>query len=352
MLVPISEIKVNPGRRAVNPDDVQDLARSIQEVGLLNPITLDKEKTLIAGLHRLEAVKLLEWTEIECTISSLEGLMAELAEIDENVVRSDLSAVESGDLLLRRKEIYETLHPETKNGGDRKSEKIRTSKCRSDFESEKSFVQDTSEKLGVAKRTVERQIQTAKNLVPEAKDIIRDANIKIGKATALKLSRLSPEQQKEAASMLASGEVRSVEQYKTVKNAQTANRSETEEVLKKSDAVKLPADLCHENTGDPEDLGSAPYHLPDRHFSSFAESVADLKDPNKDCSCTADIFLAEFSGFVRKFTKEIQWYMTPHYEAVFPSLTQVQVDYLRTQVKSFCSAAEELLKKVERKQSA
>ena len=162
MLVPISEIKVNAGRREVDPEGVQELVDSISKVGLLNPITIDREHTLIAGLHRLEAAKLLGWTEIECNVSSLEGLLAELAEVDENVVRKGLSAVEYSDLLLRRKEIYEALHPETKNGGDQKSEKIRTSKCRSD--SMKSFVQDTAEKLGVGRRTVDRQIQTAKNL--------------------------------------------------------------------------------------------------------------------------------------------------------------------------------------------
>ena len=41
---------------------------------------------------------------------------AELAEIDENFVRTDLEVMEFGKLLLRRKEIYEMLHPETKSG--------------------------------------------------------------------------------------------------------------------------------------------------------------------------------------------------------------------------------------------
>lgn len=148
MPVPISEIKVNPGQREVRTEDIWELADSISEVGLRNPVTVDCSHPLIAGLHRLEAVKLLGWTEIECTVNGLEGLQAELAEIDENFVRADLSLVDDGNLLLRRKEIYETLHPETRNGGDRRSEKIRSAKCASD--SAKSFVGDTAEKLGVA----------------------------------------------------------------------------------------------------------------------------------------------------------------------------------------------------------
>ncbi len=114
MKIAISEIKVNPGRREADLNGISELAQSISKVGLLNPITIDPDHTLIAGLHRLEAAKRLEWTEIECTVCGLEGLHAELAEIDENVVRTALSTIEYGELLERRREIYESLHPETK----------------------------------------------------------------------------------------------------------------------------------------------------------------------------------------------------------------------------------------------
>lgn len=211
MQVPIREIRIRDGRRRLDSGHVQELADSIRELGLLNPVTIDRGNSLIAGFHRLEAAKMLGWTEIECTVSSLGGLQAKLAEIDENIVRSDLSALEYGEILLRRKEIYETLHPETRHGGDRKSDEIKTTKSR--FENVKSFVQDTADKLGVVPRTVERQIQTAKNLVPEAKEIIRDTDTKLSKKAAMKLSRLEPEQQKEAATLLAAKKIRSVDEY-------------------------------------------------------------------------------------------------------------------------------------------
>ena len=49
MKITISEIKVNPGRRPINLDGISELARSISEIGLLNPITIDQEHILIAG---------------------------------------------------------------------------------------------------------------------------------------------------------------------------------------------------------------------------------------------------------------------------------------------------------------
>lgn len=116
MKVNISEIKVNPRRRGALEKDIKELALSISEIGLLNPITLTGNYILIAGLHRLEAVKLLGWKEVECSITGLNGLPAELAELDENLARANLSPLELGELLARRKDIYESLCPKTKAG--------------------------------------------------------------------------------------------------------------------------------------------------------------------------------------------------------------------------------------------
>ena len=176
MKITISEIKVNPGRRPVNLEGINELARSISEIGLLNPITIDQEHTLVAGLHRLEAAKRLGWTEIECNVCALDALQTELAEIDENVVRTELSVIEYGELLERRKEIYESLHPETKAGqaqatgmnraiGNNVSDKMSATL--------KSFAQDTADKLGVSPRTVERTVQMMNGLTEDAREVFR-----------------------------------------------------------------------------------------------------------------------------------------------------------------------------------
>ena len=199
MQMKISEIKINPGRRDTQQRNVEELARSIAAVGLMNPITVTQDNTLIAGLHRLEAVKLLGWTEIECVVSEADGLQAELAEIDENFVRAGLSHRELGDLLLRRKELYEALHPETRQG-QRNGQTAKNANF--SLLETKSFAQDTADKLGVSKRTVEQLVQTARDLTPEAKKTIRDAGDKITKGAALKISRLPPDQQEEAAAIL------------------------------------------------------------------------------------------------------------------------------------------------------
>lgn len=208
MRIKISEIKINPGRREAEPKAVEELARSITAVGLMNPVTLDQNNTLVAGLHRLEAAKLLGWTEIECTTIGMDSVQAELAEIDENIVRTKLNRQELCEQLLRRKEIYETFHPETRhgmrNGQTAKNANLATLET-------KSFAEDTAEKTGMSKRAISRLLQIANNLTGDARRIVEAHNMT--QDTALKLSRLQHDEQVEAASMLAAGTMESVEQY-------------------------------------------------------------------------------------------------------------------------------------------
>ncbi len=309
MLVPISEIKIASGRRNAEPDGVKDLAKSISEVGLLNPITITADRTLIAGRHRLEAAKLLGWTEIECTVNDLNGLLAELAEIDENFVRTNLSPIEFGDLLLRRKEIYEELHPETKatyDGGSFRGNQYEEVVADKMSATTKSFIDDTADKLGVTPRTVRREIQTAKNLTPTAKEIILSADNHITKKAALDLSRLAPDQQEQAATQLATGEIHSMNEYQK------------------------------------------PYSIGGKQFSSLEESIADLKNPNKDASYTPGTLLADMDGLIDRFHRDFSWYDMDQCTVVFPEINREQFDYITKRFATITSAIEEMLQKIER----
>ena len=111
--IPIDRIEVGTHRRALK--DLKALASSIEEVGLLNPITVrvdGKGYRLIAGYHRLEACKAIGWLEIDATIVDLNDLEAELAEIDENLCRHDLNVQERALLNERKLNLLLALHPE------------------------------------------------------------------------------------------------------------------------------------------------------------------------------------------------------------------------------------------------
>jgi ParB/RepB/Spo0J family partition protein len=100
-------IEVGDRQRSLNPEKVRELARSMQEHGQKQPIgvrrkgKLESGYTLIYGLHRLEAIKLLvkegdEHAHIWAVVYDVnypEALM-QMDEIIENLHRNDLTTAE------------------------------------------------------------------------------------------------------------------------------------------------------------------------------------------------------------------------------------------------------------------
>jgi len=124
-------------------------------------------------------------------------LFNELAEIDENLIRNELHFTERGDLLVRKKVIYEELYPETKQGisGGKASGVSRGTNEINSFVKKPSFVEDTANKTGESKRTIETEMQISKNITPEIKQQIKEQNIT--KTEALEIARATKEIKKE-----------------------------------------------------------------------------------------------------------------------------------------------------------
>jgi ParB family transcriptional regulator, chromosome partitioning protein len=66
-LVPIASIKVGERIRK-DMGDIAGLAASIADIGLLHPIVVKPDGTLIAGERRLAACKKLGWDKVPVTV--------------------------------------------------------------------------------------------------------------------------------------------------------------------------------------------------------------------------------------------------------------------------------------------
>ena len=117
-MIAVDSIGVPPERmRKLRHELVDKLAESIEKEGLLQPIIVRplpdyRGYVLIAGHHRLEAVRKLKHDTIRAEI--LEGLSADqarVAEIDENLIRADLTPSERAAHHAERKALYLKLHP-------------------------------------------------------------------------------------------------------------------------------------------------------------------------------------------------------------------------------------------------
>jgi ParB family chromosome partitioning protein len=184
---------------------------SIKEIGLQNPIVVTEARVLVSGRHRLAACTALGWEEIPVVVVKLDALRVELAEIDENLIRNELTVLERSDHFARRKEIYEALYPETKNGGDRRSEAIRIQNL--DSEKPPTFIEATATTTGRSRSAIAEEVQISTALSEEVKEAIRHTPVADSKTDLLALARLKePARQREVAEKLTSGAARNVPQ--------------------------------------------------------------------------------------------------------------------------------------------
>jgi DNA modification methylase len=172
MKINIDEIKIIDRKR--NAGDITQLSASINEIGLLQPITVTSDFRLIAGLHRLTACKYLGWQEIEVNVVDYDSeILSELAEIDENLIRNELTQFDKSIQTNRRKEIYEILHPHTAQGKTNNRANQHTIKNEESPQLEElpqskteSFVLQTAKATNQSRQNVERNSRRGKVLKP------------------------------------------------------------------------------------------------------------------------------------------------------------------------------------------
>ena len=228
--IPIAGVVV--GERMRSARDVGELSASIERLGLLHPITVHEDGRLISGHHRLRACEALGWTDIPARVVDYDDIDAELAEIDENLVRNELTELERGRHLGRRRELHEARFPETRNANERGGPG-RGHKTAVDSTAVLPFTRDASTKLGVSESTVRQSIQIARDLSPDVQDAIRDTPLADRKDDLLKLSRMDADEQRDIAERITTGQA---------KNVKEAKRAAHREALAGRLAAAPPAD--------------------------------------------------------------------------------------------------------------
>ena len=114
----ITDIKVGTRNRK-NLGDIDALAESIDEVGLLHPIVVRPSGQLVAGHRRLEACRELGWANVPVTVATRldDARLALFAERDENICRKDMIPSESVSLGRELAELERPLAAERMKAG-------------------------------------------------------------------------------------------------------------------------------------------------------------------------------------------------------------------------------------------
>lgn len=187
--------------RGVDPAWVEVLAASIRERGQDTPIRVRRQADglhLVFGAHRLQACILSDVT-VRAEIVECSDLEARLMEIDENLFRRELGALDRAVSLAERQEVYLQLHPETARG-------VAGGLARQGSASDiLSFAEETAERTGFSRRTIERAVALARGIPRELRERLRGSEIANNAAALDYLSKLPAEMQQRAVALVVGG---------------------------------------------------------------------------------------------------------------------------------------------------
>ena len=142
---------------------------------------------LVAGAHRLEAARSLGWTRIEAILVDGSPDEIRLMEIDENLARAELTALDRARFLAAREGIRRRRGGRS-HGGDRRSAAFRD-------QAEKIAAWSGASDAGPSDRTVRRAVRIAEDLDPGVAEAIRGTPIADREGDLHRLAGLLPGEQ-------------------------------------------------------------------------------------------------------------------------------------------------------------
>lgn len=170
--------------RPANEDTVAGLQVDIAERGLRSPIEVSEAKDgryrLVAGLHRLTAVRNLGQEKIPAFVRS--GCVDDLTldELLENITRQDLSPLDQTLFAARLQALLSKG-----KGGDRRSEDFQTV-------SGTVWSEEAAKRTGWAASTIEKRARIGSRLAPETVAAIRGTSLAKSQKELEALSKFSP----------------------------------------------------------------------------------------------------------------------------------------------------------------
>lgn len=100
-------------RKQFDPDALETLARSIDQTGLTQPITVrpvGERYEIVAGERRFRAMSsLLGWTEVPALVRTMDDADASAVMLSENMARVDLNVIEEAEAYQKRIDVGATV---------------------------------------------------------------------------------------------------------------------------------------------------------------------------------------------------------------------------------------------------
>lgn len=203
VIIPLEQIDASDRLREIDPAWAQVIADSAKarlaaiKRPLINPVTVrpnpggDKPYKLVSGGHRFAAMDVAGLGSIQAIVRQANDLEARLEEIDENLVRRELSAFDRAAFLAERKRLYEELYPQAKRGKKGALSRWHDATGKLPL----AFTEDAATRAGLDVSVVRKILKTWELLTPATRDRVRGTWLADNDSQLKALSKCGPELQ-------------------------------------------------------------------------------------------------------------------------------------------------------------
>jgi ParB/RepB/Spo0J family partition protein len=204
-LVAIDDIDCPTNARPHHADKVSALAKSIRLLGLQSPPTVVEREgryKLVAGRHRLEALRVIGVDQVPVHIANFDDLEARLWTISENLHRNELSALERAEqigewirLMAERDSAQRASKPEA-------AEEMRQLDAKPQGGRPEGGVRAAARELRLTEPDARRSVKID-SIAPAAKEAAREAGLDRNQSALLKVASYTDKDQVQAVAEMA-----------------------------------------------------------------------------------------------------------------------------------------------------
>lgn len=211
--VKLRDIEVSAGRlRKVKADYAGLFASMLMAGRELPPIKVRRtpngarKLALVAGAHRLEAHRLAGRKQVEAQVVAASVETAREEEIEENLFRNELTALERIDAVAEYRRLFEARHGKIVAGNPDFANSAKLAELNlfgvAEDSEQGSFFARAAARLGVSRRAAERCATIAARLAPTLHDALTGSTFEDNGAAIERLSALPPAEQVNLAKLI------------------------------------------------------------------------------------------------------------------------------------------------------
>jgi len=190
--VEIDNLVILGNSRQDDSEVIDSIAESIKNNGLIYPIIISTDNHLIAGHHRTAALKKLGITDVEAIRLPFEYKSDEcrLISLTENLERKELTRLEKAFAIFETVQIFSRIRPDIQNSSN-------ISRGKAELLADQKIAQQVMKKFNIKKSEYYELLGTAKSIIPELRQYIKDINVTDDFNVAVDLASLTKGQQVE-----------------------------------------------------------------------------------------------------------------------------------------------------------